>query len=778
MIFVNRKSVAIPKALLPANIAVEQKKAQAYFALENKTNRLQQRFKFAARVWLAARKPLAELFHGKCAYCESKTEPVSSGEIEHFRPKIETLDMVSRRTASASKTGRTQAEIDGYWWLVYDWENLYYVCPICNRNKGNQFPVAGKRANPGEHGDKLQAECALLLDPCHDNPARYLNFNEEGLVSARPSLIQDQLRFKNFNRAAVTIEILGLNRSELVEARKQELSLFRKEWERIKHDRAFKIETEKYLQTLLDPARPYCGLRYQFARKWIRELYKTIDEAARPRFRQCVHKYLPEPANLLTARHSRVKTRPARTSAQRTPPAKTKAGRSRRVVPKTSGFIRSVSIVNFKAIRQLKLRIPYGPSKTEVPQRGWKVVLGENGTGKSSILQAIALALMGPNHLRKYLRDFHLRPVDLLRKVRGRRTTDSASIEISFSNGRKVLLQIEAKRFKFLKLPPSDLFVRGYGATRLMPRRNMPSPRLKNRVLKNVNNLFDPAQPLLNVNRWLVTLKRKEFGSAALSMKDLLNLPPKPDLNIESGKVMVPLNGLKHSLEELSAGYESVLVMAADIMAGVLGTVHDFQQAPGIVLLDEIDAHLHPRWKMRIVDCLRRTFPSMQFIVSTHEPLCLRGVREKETLVVRRQNKEVTYLDELPSPSELRVDQLLTSELFGLHTTLDPVLDQKFSNYYDLLAKPEKDLKKNEATDLKKLRAELPPVRMVRLLGDNRREQLIYEVMDQYLANGLVHRNADAAEKLRSDMKGLRESVKLKIANIWKDTTILKGNAP
>ena len=76
--------------------------------------------------------------------------------------------------------------------------------------------------------------------------------------------------------------------------------------------------------------------------------------------------------------------------------------------------------------------------------------------------------------------------------------------------------------------------------------------------------------------------------------------------------------------------------------------------ASGIVLLDEIDAHLHPRWKMRIVESLRATFSGMQFIVTTHEPLCLRGIKEQEVVVLRREGDDVRYIDDLPSPSDLR----------------------------------------------------------------------------------------------------------------------------
>ena len=270
----------------------------------------------------------------------------------------------------------------------------------------------------------------------------------------------------------------------------------------------------------------------------------------------------------------------------------------------------------------------------------------------------------------------------------------------------------------------------------------------------------------MNANDWLARLRGSRFDSAALSLKDLLNIPLVRKLESGSGKVLVPMHGLLHPLDDLSAGYESVLAMAADVMAGALGTVHDLSHASGIVLLDEIDAHLHPRWKMRIVQSLRATFSAMQFIVTTHEPLCLRGINEQEVVVLQREGDEVRYIDNLPSPSDLRVDQLLTSELFGLHTALDPKIDADFDVYYRLLAKGER-LTKREQAKLAGLRKKLPPIRIVQMLGDTKREQLVYEAVDQFLADTLVQKSERQADTLRADLNQMRDDVKRRIADIW-----------
>ena len=107
------------------------------------------------------------------------------------------------------------------------------------------------------------------------------------------------------------------------------------------------------------------------------------------------------------------------------------------------------------------------------------------------------------------------------------------------------------------------------------------------------------------------------------------------------------------------------------------------------MLIDELGAHLHPRWRMRIVPSLRQVFPRVQFLTSTHDPLCLRGLGDGEVVVVKRDpDGEVVAVTDLPSVAGLRVDQLLTSEHFGLNSTIDPELDSLFAEYYLLKAKP------------------------------------------------------------------------------------------
>jgi hypothetical protein len=91
----------------------------------------------------------------------------------------------------------------------------------------------------------------------------------------------------------------------------------------------------------------------------------------------------------------------------------------------------------------------------------------------------------------------------------------------------------------------------------------------------------------------------------------------------------------------------------------------------GIVLVDEIEQHLHPRWQRNILRLLQERFPKVQFIVTTHSPVCAGGTADlkpasyKVGLLRRKERRTVELADRLPLMDGWRADQILASELFG-----------------------------------------------------------------------------------------------------------------
>lgn len=183
------------------------------------------------------RQALADLFHGKCAYCESRYAGTQPMDVEHWRPKGGFVD--------ENDPAKDRLVWPGYFWLAADWENLLPSCIDCNRKrkqvvwsqpqpllmgKESQFPVAdeGKRWRfPDLPGSATAAEEPLLLNPCaprqEDWPEAHLTFDlQEATLLPRPDPKNPS---QSSPKALASIRVYALNRTDLVLARQELLRL-------------------------------------------------------------------------------------------------------------------------------------------------------------------------------------------------------------------------------------------------------------------------------------------------------------------------------------------------------------------------------------------------------------------------------------------------------------------------------------------------------------------------------------------------------------------------
>jgi hypothetical protein len=169
---------------------------------------------FASEIWGELKEwLLVNVFHEKCAYCESRLTR-SSGHAEHFRPKGR-VKAKGNGVASVMKTSDengNRINHPGYFWLAYNWKNLLPSCEKCNTSggKGDQFPAtrphilgiylkqrevaklkAWPRRSPNWNGyyylepeDLNEREDPLILHPYFDNPREHLRFGDGGVVAA------------------------------------------------------------------------------------------------------------------------------------------------------------------------------------------------------------------------------------------------------------------------------------------------------------------------------------------------------------------------------------------------------------------------------------------------------------------------------------------------------------------------------------------------------------------------------------------------------------------
>jgi energy-coupling factor transporter ATP-binding protein EcfA2 len=719
MIFVDRNSMPEPK-VFEQSFLVNFKKELADFYETNSQVLDQQKIQSVPNYKLVRNKvynkevkfALIDIFNSKCAYCESLISSPSSGYIDTFRPENGAL---------------YNGKFDHlhYGWLSFDWGNLYLCCPVCNKAKSNYFPVEGKRANYNTPLHEIRkTESYLLLDPCYDNPQEHISFIDNGEAVALTI------------RGKETISILQLNRPDLISQRKQKIDnlkiaiLFLRN--KVSNFNAnvvslqeIKAQLSNIFLLLKSPKTEYRGCLLSIARK---ELFdnKTILNFTSEHKLPWDDFISRENSNILN-------------------------------------FIKVEHENRFRSIKHIKVQGLRGIEDFEITlnddeKNNWLMILGENATGKSTLLKLIALNLAGKKEReRLYSRQFK----EFIAKGK-----EKGSITLVFTGEpfyqRELFFDKKGIWSDGGKLNDHfDLPVLGYGPVRL------PSRSRRNYNRGGVRNLFNPLSHLLNSKLWLLDSYKEEpelFSGAVRCIRMVMPLENRYDREFiltpaRQSLVFKHLNRTESNIlfDSLSAGYRNIITLVVDIFHHM--GKKDSNLARGIVLLDEIDLHLHPRWKLSIVGQLKSLFPNVQFITTSHDPLCLRGVSEGEVMVLERLEKHVSvYFDDLPSPLGLNADQLLTSNFFGLHSTLDQETDQIFREYYDLLAK--RNLTSVEKKRLNELKMSLEELNY---MGSDRREQLMYEAIDQHLANSKRFSAAELQEKAKE--KGLFDE----ITKLWSE---------
>ena len=736
MIHIDRNRIPAPKELDPTqnrSLAKELELAQAYFR-EQEYNRKQKRFRFRAFMQREVKDALKALFHDKCAYCESKVGHVGPADIEHFRPKSKVLEAPDH---------------PGYWWLASDWDNLLLACNTCNRKsrtrggmsgKANRFPLEDESQRALSPETPLSQEAPLLLDPCRDQPENHFTYNDDGTMISPTE------------RGKTTIMVIGLNRDDLVTRRREAIVQINSKIDFLV-DLAEGLGLDmQMLQDMTREEEEFAGLKRQYVRAALERIDKKKADQDNLRYTkvytQNEKQQIRDDYNTYQTRVRNIKLKDSMDESEV----------QSRDYTFQERFVEKLELENVRTFQQQAFNFV----DSEGESAPWLMLLGENGTGKSTILKSLCMNLCDADYFQDLVRADLVNPNSFIRRgeqkavikvwVTGSdepRMLEFEKDQVKFTNteGASMTLQLPlGKNNQSSDVWSSDNFLLAFGATRLLPRGSKHEAKHIKSRFSRLDNLFNPFVPLVNAEKWLLDLEPVQFHRVAIILKDLLRMSEDEDLPTPEGEVIIPMNGLLVPINELSDGYQSVIALTIDILQLVMTRWRDPDEARGIVLLDEVGAHLHPRWKMQIVGSLRKALPNMQFIVSTHQPLCLRGIGKGEIVLLRRdEDRNIEVITKLPNPKELRISQLLTS-IFGLRSTVDPELEEEYNRYYELRAQHERT--EEEEEEMKRLQAELNPDMLV---GETLVDNLVYSAIQEKYNEYQQEKNLDNLRQLKED---------------------------
>ncbi len=339
-------------------------------------------------------------------------------------------------------------------------------------------------------------------------------------------------------------------------------------------------------------------------------------------------------------------------------------------------YINKLTIKNIRSISSFEMAF-------EKPE-GWHVIIGDNGAGKSTIVRAIALGIIGPNDSKALRLNFH----DWVR----RNTDEAGSIHLTVLKSEQdskigqsrprtkpfeAILTLNRKENNGYVLegnkgaPFENIWSNAYGwfSCAYGPFRRFTGgekewmkvyysdPRAAAHL-----SVFGEDVALTEAIDWLKSLHIKTLENAnALvnqeetyeiileSLKSFLNegglLPhgAKLDTISSEGVFFIDGNKVRVDVTQMSDGYRSILSLTFELirqMVRAYGTKAVFENfnkgnffidLPGVILIDEIDAHLHPSWQATIGEWFLNVFPKLQFIITTHSPLICRA-SEKGTI--------------------------------------------------------------------------------------------------------------------------------------------------
>ena len=352
-------------------------------------------------------------------------------------------------------------------------------------------------------------------------------------------------------------------------------------------------------------------------------------------------------------------------------------------------FLKQVELTNFKCHDNLHLSFECASQRAR-PIRKTTFLLGENGTGKSALLKAVALVTAGSSALGDLLgaSDEWIKNGKQFCEIAATLVTaegDERKIKLRVERGLQLreIINLNADSLELIDRAIThaerNYFVVAYGASRRLNRdsqffRNtseFSSPRSL-----NIQSLFNPDAALVSLSNWAMDLDYTGKNDGLKTVKKALdaflidNVRFKT-IDREKKQLIFSTPDGEIPLGQLSDGYQNVAAWIGDLMYRINENFRNFTdplKARGLLLIDEIDLHLHPKWQRQLHAFLQTKLPNFQVIATTHSPLTAQQADENELYALRRERRKVELVGFKGAPNKMLLHQILMSPIFGLKT--------------------------------------------------------------------------------------------------------------
>ncbi|GBD96758.1 MAG TPA: TIGR03986 family CRISPR-associated RAMP protein [Nitrospirae bacterium] len=355
-------------------------------------------------------------------------------------------------------------------------------------------------------------------------------------------------------------------------------------------------------------------------------------------------------------------------------------------------YITKIDLVNIRCFEKLSLNL----EENKYPIL-WTMILGNNSTGKTTLMRSIALGLCNESDAVALMKESNTSFIrdgkeegEIKITLKGEKSKRVFTIKTNIT--RSFPGEPEIVRQTLQDVSWEDIFVCGYGPQRS----NMSDASYKNYSSKDaVMPLFDYMFHLQNPE--LILRRQNEIDREKILEKVnqvLMSDNTEQEIVLtDKGLTLKTLTGI-FPLGAVGDGYSSTTQWLIDFIGwSIYAENKDFG---GILLIDELEQHLHPKWQRHIVERLRQQFPKIQFITTTHSPLIassfgqLPTKKYRDKLIHLELTDSTIKTNELDITMGLTIDQTLASQAFDYLIDADPEVERVLAEASELVSKGNK----------------------------------------------------------------------------------------